>query len=447
MTQTTSIAERVRLLFASAVGTIIEWYDFFIFAFCAVLVFDKAFFPGEDRLAGTMAVLGTFAIGFLARPLGGILFGALGDRIGRKNALVVSLLMMGAATFAMGLLPTYATAGVLAPILLVTLRVLQGIAVGGEATGALLIVAESMPGKRRGFWTSFPMIGGPAANVLAAATIGALTAHYGEAGFTEWAWRLPFLFSIVLVLLGLWVRRRIEESPVFAELAAKRREMPAAPLAEALRSHWRPMGQVFLVKAAENTLFYLFTTFFLVLVVQFLGLARGVGSDALFWGSILEVAVIMAAAWVSDLIGRRPVMLVGLIAGICASALLFTLPPGTPPETVLRVTLLTLTCHGIIVGSMSAWFTELFPTRVRYTAMSVSYQVASVVGGSVAPLIGTALLGWTGTPRSVAIYAALMAVPGILCVLLSRETRGADLAAVEGDGGASRAGQVLGQPR
>ncbi|TSD83384.1 MHS family MFS transporter [Mycobacterium sp. KBS0706] len=425
------MAERVRLLFASAVGTIIEWYDFFIFGFCATVVFNKVFFPGEAPLTGTLLSLSTFAVGFLARPLGGILFGALGDRIGRKNALVVSLLMMGAATFAMGLLPTHATAGVLAPVLLVTLRVLQGIAVGGEATGALLIVAESMPGKRRGFWTSFPMIGGPAANVLAAATIGALTAQYGEAGFVDWAWRLPFLFSILLVLLGLWVRRRIEESPVFAELAAKRREVPSAPLAEAVRSHWRPMGQVFLVKAAENTLFYLFTTFFLVLVVQFLGLARGVGSDALFWGSILEVAVIMAAAWVSDVVGRRPVMLLGLVAGIGASALLFTLPPGTAPETVLHVTLLTLTCHGIIVGSMSAWFTELFPTRVRYTAMSVSYQVASVVGGSVAPLIGTALLGWTGTPQSVAIYAALMAVPGLLCVLLSRETRGADLTAVE----------------
>ncbi|MGO4728527.1 MULTISPECIES: MFS transporter [unclassified Inquilinus] len=425
------IAERVRLLFASAVGTIIEWYDFFIFATCAVLVFDKAFFPTEDPLVGVVLSLSTFAIGFVARPLGGLVFGALGDRIGRKNALVVSLLLMGAATFCMGLLPTYASVGGLAPVLLVALRILQGIAVGGEATGALLIVAESMPGKRRGFWTSFPMIGGPAANVLAAATVALITARLGEAAFVDWAWRLPFLFSIVLVALGLWMRSRIEESPVFAELAAKRREVPPAPLAETFRGFWRPMGQVFLVKAAENTLFYLFTTFFLVLVVKFIGLARGVGVDALFWGSILEVVVIMAAAYASDVIGRRPVMLLGLAGGIGASVLLFTLPPGAAPETVLHVTLLTLTCHGIIVGSMSAFFTELFPTRVRYTAMSVSYQVASVVGGSVAPLIGTLLLGWTGTPQAVAIYAGLMAVPGIICVLLSRETRGTDLAAVE----------------
>lgn len=423
--------ERARLLFASAIGTIIEWYDFFIFAFCAVLVFDKAFFPTQDPLVGVLLGLSTFAIGFVARPLGGVIFGALGDKVGRKNALVVSLLLMGAATFAMGLLPTYASVGVLAPVLLVTLRILQGIAVGGEATGALLIVAESMPGKRRGFWTSFPMIGGPAANVLAAATIALLTARLGEAAFVDWAWRLPFLFSILLVLLGLWVRRRIEESPAFAKLAAERRAAPPAPLAEAFRDFARPMGQVFLVKAAENTLFYLFTTFFLVLTIKFLGLARNVGADALFWGSILEVAVIMAAAYASDRLGRRPVMLFGLIGGIGASVLLFGLPQGVAPETVLQVTLLTLACHGIIVGGMAAFFTELFPTRVRYTAMSVSYQVASVVGGSVAPLIGTLLLDWTGTPQAVAVYAGLMVIPGILCVLLSRETRGTDLGAAE----------------
>jgi MFS family permease len=427
---TNPIKERVRLLFASSIGTIIEWYDFFIFAFCATLVFDKAFFPSDNATASLLLSLGTFAIGFLARPIGGLIFGELGDRIGRKNALVVSLLGMGVATSAIGLLPTYATVGVLAPIALVTLRVLQGIAVGGEATGALLIVAESMPGKRRGFWTSFPMIGGPAANVLAAATIAALIGHFSGPSFTEWAWRLPFLFSIVLVLLGFWVRLRVEESPLFAQLAASRKEKAKAPLSEAFRDYWQPMGQVFLVKVAENTLFYLFTTFFLVFVVKFLGLGRNVATDALFWGSILEVLVIMSAAYVSDMVGRRPVMLVGLIGGVGAAVLLFTGPKVVSPETILWRTLVTLTFHGIIVGSMSAYFTELFPTRVRYTAMSVSYQVASVVGGSVAPLIAALLLDWTGTPGAVALYAGLMAVPGILCVLLSRETRGTDLAAV-----------------
>lgn len=280
----TGNAKRARLLFASAAGTIIEWYDFFIFATCAVLVFNKAFFPSEDPTVGTLLGLSTFAIGFVARPLGGVIFGVLGDRIGRKNALVVSLAMMGGGTFAMGLLPTYASAGIFAPILLVTLRILQGVAVGGEATGALLIVAESMPRKRRGFWTSFPMVGGPAANVLAAATISFLIWKFGEQAFVDWAWRLPFLFSIVLVILGFWMRRRVEESPAFVELVQKRKSVPAAPLSEAFLHFRMPMLQVFLVKTAENTLFYLFTTFFLVLTVQFIGLARGVGVNALFWG-------------------------------------------------------------------------------------------------------------------------------------------------------------------
>ncbi|MBA8900020.1 MFS transporter [Phyllobacterium sp. P30BS-XVII] len=422
--------KRARLLFASAVGTIIEWYDFFIFATCAVLVFDKAFFPTADPAIGVLLGLSTFAIGFIARPLGGIIFGVLGDRIGRKNALVVSLAMMGGSTFAMGLLPTYASVGVLAPVLLVLLRIFQGIAVGGEATGALLIVAESMPGKQRGFWTSFPMVGGPAANVLAAATISFLTLRFGEQAFIDWAWRLPFLFSIILVVLGFWMRRKVEESPAFIELVEKRKSVPGAPLSEAFKHFSKPMGQVFLVKTAENTLFYLFTTFFLVLTVQYLGLARSVGVGALFWGSILEVVVIMAAAYASDRFGRKPLMLLGLVGGLAAGAYLFSLPHGADPQLVLQATLLTLTFHGIIVGSMAPFFTELFPTHVRYSAMSISYQVASVVGGSVAPLIATLLLGATGSPHSVIIYAAVMVIPGIICVLLSKETHGRDLTAI-----------------
>jgi MFS family permease len=426
-------AERIRLLLASAVGTIIEWYDFFIFATCAVLVFDKAFFPTVDPYVGILLALGSYAIGFVARPLGGLLFGALGDTIGRKNTLVASLVLMGLSTLLMGVLPTYASIGVLAPILLTAARILQGVAVGGEATGALTMVAESMPGKSRAFWVSFPMIGGPAANVLAALTILVIQRALGDGAFVDWAWRLPFLFSAVLVGLGLWVRLRIEETPAFAALASARRDEPRAPVLEAFAGYGLPMLQVFLVKAAENSLFYLFTTFFLVFVTQFLALPRGAGLDALFWGSLLEVGVIMIAGLVADRIGRRPVIIFGLCAGVAAGFLLFTLQKGASPATALWITLVTLTCHGIIVGGMSAFFTELFPTRVRYTAMSVSYQLASVLGGSVAPIIGAALLRVTGSPLSVALYAAAMAAPGIVCAFLSRETRGVDLAAPESE--------------
>jgi MFS family permease len=421
--------ERWRLLAASAVGTIIEWYDFFIFATCAVLVFDKTFFPASSTYTGILLALSSYAIGFVARPLGGILFGTLGDRIGRKNTLVVSLALMGLATMLMGALPTYATVGMLAPALLVTLRILQGIAVGGEATGALTMVAESMPGANRGFWVSFPMLGGPVANVLAALTIIIIQRDLGEQAFVAWAWRLPFLFSGVLVLLGIWVRMRIEESPAFVALAKSRQGTPHAPLSEAFVGWGVPMLKVFLIKTSENTLFYLFTTFFLVLVTQFLALPRGAGLDALFWGSLLEAAVIMMTGFVADRIGRRPVLVFGLSAGLCAGFVLFTLDKGASAETVLWVTLATLTCHGIIVGGMAPFFTELFPTRVRYTAMSTAYQVASVVGGSVAPIVGTYLLGVTGRPITIALYATVMVIPGVLCALLSRETRGIDLTA------------------
>ena len=335
--------ERWRLLGASAIGTIIEWYDFFIFATCAVLVFDKTFFPASSTYTGILLALSSYAIGFVARPLGGILFGTLGDRIGRKNALVASLALMGVSTMLMGALPTHAAVGLLAPALLVGLRILQGVAVGGEATGALTMVAESMPGANRGFWVSFPMLGGPVANVLAALTIIVIQRDLGEPAFVAWAWRLPFLFSGVLVLLGIWVRMRIEESPAFLALAKSRQGTPRAPLSEAFVGWGRPMLKVFLIKTSENTLFYLFTTFFLVLVTQYLALSRGAGLDALYWGSLLEAAVIMATGVVADRVGRRPVLLVGFCTGLCAGYVLFTLDKGASAQTVLLVTLATLT--------------------------------------------------------------------------------------------------------
>ncbi|MFV0281172.1 MAG: MFS transporter [Rhodoblastus sp.] len=421
-----TVSEATRLLTAAAIGTIVEWYDFFVFATCAVLVFNKTFFPASDPYTGILLGLATYAVGFAARPIGGLIFGNIGDKFGRKQALVASMFLMGGATFAMGLLPDYAAIGVAAPLLLVLLRILQGLAVGGEATGALTLVAESMPAKHRGFWVSFPMIGGPAANVLAALTIIAVQKQFGSEAFVAWAWRLPFLASIVLVVLGLWVRRRIEESPAFVAFAQKSPEAPA-PIKEACTQALAPMTRVFLVKAAENTLFYLFTTFLLVFVTQFLAQPRGVGLDALFWGSLLEVPVIMIAAYVADRIGRRPVMLAGIIGAAVTSFLLFAVDKTAPKDTILHLVLVALSFHGLIVGAMAPFFAEQFATRVRYTAMSLSYQLASVFGGSIAPIIGTLLLERTGHASSVPVYAAIVAVPAIVAIVLSRETRGTDL--------------------
>lgn len=417
----------IRLLFASSAGTIIEWYDFAVFAVCATLVFNTVFFPGSDPVTGLIAALMTQAVGFIARPLGGWFFGVLGDRIGRKKSLVLSLFLMGGSTVAMGLLPTYGQVGLLAPFLLLVLRVLQGFAVGGESTGALVMIAESLPANRRGLWTGFPMIGGPAGNVLATAAIGGVIALVGVDAFVEWAWRLPFLASIVLISIGIWVRRRVEESPAFVEIQEKKVEVAQAPLREALAEHPVNMLRVLLVKAGESTLFYLFSTFFIVLATVYLKAPREAALNALFFGSLVEVVAILAAGALADRIGRRPVTILGLIGGIAAGFHLFTLAEGATATELLTTTILTLTCHGIIVGGMSAYFTELFPARLRYTAMSTSYSVAAVLGGALAPIIGTWLLEGFGTPLAVGVYATVMAVPAILVMLTTPETRGRNL--------------------
>lgn len=417
----------VRLLFASSAGTIIEWYDFAVFAVCATLVFNTVFFPGSDPMTGLIAALMTQAVGFIARPLGGWFFGMLGDRIGRKKSLVLSLFLMGASTVAMGLLPTYGQAGLLAPFLLLVLRVLQGFAVGGKSTGALVMIAESLPANRRGLWTGFPMIGGPAGNVLATAAIGGVIGIFGVDTFVEWAWRLPFLASIVLIVIGIWVRRKVEESPAFVEIQEKKGEVAQAPLREALAEHPLNMFRVLLVKAGESTLFYLFSTFFIVLATVYLKAPREAALNALFFGSLVEVVAILAAGALADRIGRRPVTILGLIGGIAAGFHLFTLAEGASSTELLTTTILTLTCHGIIVGGMSAYFTELFPARLRYTAMSTAYSVAAVLGGALAPIIGTSLLEGFGTPLAVGVYATVMAVPAILVMLTTPETRGRDL--------------------
>ncbi|CAM3349075.1 Predicted arabinose efflux permease, MFS family [Paracoccus aminovorans] len=417
----------IRLLFAASMGTVIEWYDFAIFAFCAALVFNSAFFPEVDPVTGVIAALSAQAVGFVARPVGGWFFGVLGDRIGRKKALVLSLYLMGGATVAMGLLPTYAQIGILAPLLLLVLRLLQGFAIGGESTGALVLIAESLPAKQRGLWTGFPMVGGPAGNVLATGVIGAVIGYFGSDGFTEWGWRIPFLMSALLILLGIWVRRKVEESPAFINLQENKAEVVKAPLREALSTQGHNMLRVLLVKSGESALFYLFSTFFIVLATVFLKSPREDALNALFTASIVEVLVILAAGATADRIGRRTVTLVGLIGGILAGFWLFSLEPGASGADLTRATILTLTFHGIIVGGMSAYFTELFPARVRYTAMSTSYSAATVLGGALAPIIGTWLLNSFGTPFAVAVYAAMMAIPAIIVMFTTPETRGRDL--------------------
>lgn len=418
-----STASRLKVMLAATLGSTLEWYDFFIFAASTVLVFNKVFFPASDPFVGTLLGLGTFAAGFLARPFGGIVFGVIGDRIGRKNTLIVSLLMMGVATVAIGLLPVYDTIGIAAPLLLLLIRIFQGVAVGGEATGALTIVAESMPARHRGFWTSFPMASGPAANVLALGILGLVQLWLGEEAFLAWGWRIPFLLSIVLIVLGFWARRQVDESPAFLEIKAET-EIAQAPLAEALATQKLSMAKVFFVKAAENTLLYLFSTFVLLLATTRLGLSRAQAIDVVLVASLASLPVILGSGWLSDRIGRRPVMVAGFLGATAAAFALFTLAQGAAPSGLYLRAVFALCAHGFLLGGLAPYVTEMFPTRVRYTALSTSYQAASVLGGSVAPLIGALLIERTGIPMSVAIYAALMVVPALFVLVITPESGG-----------------------
>jgi MFS family permease len=421
---------RRHLLFSSSIGTIIEWYDFFVFASAAALVFDRAFFPRADPLTGVLLALMTYAIGFVTRPLGGVVFGVLGDRYGRKRALIWSLVLMGLATVAVGLVPGYATIGVAAPILLVALRLIQGLAVGGEVGGALLLVTESLPAEHRGLWAAFPMIGGPAGNLLAAGALGFLGLTLGDVAFVEWGWRLAFIASGLLIGVGVWMRTRVEESPLYQAYAERRARMPHATIASTVAAQWQSVLTVLLVKAGENALFYVFTTFFVVYVTRILQKPRQLALTGVAVASVVEIVTIFATGALSDRIGRRAVTAAGLIGAGIWAFVLFPLASSSVTAMMIGAAIAGV-CHGTIVGGMSAFFVELFPTSARYTGFSLGYQLATVFAGALAPLIGVALLNVYGSTIPVSLYAAAMTGPALVCIGMSRETRGEDLSRVE----------------
>ncbi len=415
------------LLVSSSVGSLIEWYDFFVFASAAALVFDRVFFPSVDPRSGVLLALMTYAVGFLTRPLGGVVFGVLGDRYGRKPVLVWSLMLMGLATIGVGLLPGYATIGLLAPALLVLLRLIQGFAVGGEVGGALLLVAESLPAPRRGVWTAWPMIGGPAGNVLSAAVLALLGVSLGDAALADWGWRAAFLASGLLIGVGIWMRTRVAESPLYRAYAQRRARTSGQTLGTTLLGHWRSVVTVLLVKAAENALFYVFTTFFIVYVTRVLHRPRTLALEAGALGSMVDVVAIFAAGALSDRIGRKPVTAFGLIGAAAWCFILFPLTSGATTATIIVAAAIGGAVHGAIVGGMSAFFVELFPTAARYTGFSIGYQFATVFTGALAPVIGVELLDHFGSTIPVSLYAAAMTIPGLLALAISTETNGVDL--------------------
>jgi metabolite-proton symporter len=423
----------VRVVTASLIGTTIEWYDFFLYGAAAALVFNHVFFPESDPIVGTMLAFTTYAVGFVARPLGGLVFGHYGDRIGRKRLLVISLLLMGGATFAIGLLPTYAAVGVAAPLLLTLLRVVQGFALGGEWGGAVLLVSEHGQARHRGFWASWPQAGAPGGNLLATAVLAVLAVAMSEEAFLGWGWRIPFLLSGVLVLVGLWIRLAVTESPVFRqarERAERSERSERAPIVGVLRDHWREALVAMGVRMAENVSYYIVTAFILVYATQQAGLPNGQVLNAVLVASAVHLVTIPAWGALSDRIGRRPVTALGA-GGVAVWGFAFfpLIDIGAFWSVALAATV-GLVLHGAMYGPQAAFFSELFSTRVRYSGASVGYQLASIVAGGLAPLIATALLASFGTATPVALYMAGMSVITLVAVAVARETRGRDLSEV-----------------
>ncbi|OPG05744.1 MFS transporter [Streptomyces sp. GKU 895] len=428
-----------RIVAASLIGTTIEWYDFFLYGSAAALVFNKLFFPDSDPLVGTLLSFLTYAVGFAARPLGALVFGHYGDRLGRKKLLVLSLLLMGGATFAIGLLPTHATVGSAAPVLLTALRLVQGFALGGEWGGAVLLVSEHGDARRRGFWASWPQTGAPAGQLLATGVLSLLTAVLSDSAFTSWGWRIPFLLSGVLVMVGLWIRLSVDESPVFkqalAQAEARKAEQDTGaeklPLVSVLRHHWRDVLVAMGARMAENISYYVITAFILVYATTAADVSKQTALNAVLIASAVHFAVIPLWGALSDRIGRRPVYLLGAAGiGLWMFPFFSLIDTGDFGNLILAITV-GLVLHGAMYAPQAAFFAEMFATRMRYSGASIGAQFASVAAGAPAPLIATALLDDYDSSTPIALYVIAAAVLTLIAVGAAKETRDRDLADVE----------------
>jgi MFS family permease len=416
-----------RVALASAVGATIEWYDFFLYGTAAGLVFSKLFFNGLSGPAAQFALFGTFAVGFLARPVGGFIFGHFGDRVGRKTMLIWTLVIMGAGTAAIGLLPTYDRIGIWAPILLVFLRIFQGIGVGGEYGGAVLLAVEFAPERRRGFFGSFAHIGVPGGLFLASGAF-TLASRLPDDAFLAWGWRVCFLLSVLLLGIGAWIRLSIMETPAFQQVR-RERDIAKVPVRELLRRQPRRLLLGMGTRFIEGFTFNLFSVYLLTYAVTDVGVAKSTVLGAIMAGAALGVVLVVAAGALSDRVCRRPVFAGGAVAG-----LLFAFPAAwlVQSGTTLGIVAAFVgglgVIYGWIYGPLAAFWSELFDTRYRYSALSTLYQVSGVVASGFTPLIAAWLVSrGGGTLWLVAAYNVAVAALSLVCVALLPETRGRDL--------------------
>jgi MHS family shikimate/dehydroshikimate transporter-like MFS transporter len=408
------------IAFASLLGTTIEWYDFFLYNTAAALVFNKLFFPTFDPFVGTLLAFSTYTVGFVARPIGAIVIGHFGDKVGRKSMLVLTLVMMGVATCLIGALPTYATIGPWAAVLLVGLRIVQGFGVGGQWGGAVLMTVEHAPPGKRGFYGSWPQIGVPA-GLLTSTIIFSLFAKLPPDQFLAWGWRVPFLLSVVLVGIGLMIRLRVLETPSFQKMKETRTSVNQ-PIVEVLRKYPKQVLQAAGMRCAENGSFYIYSAFMLVYATQHSHIDRSVALNGIMIASACEFIAVPAYGALTDRIGRRPVYMFGAVmTAVLAFPLFWLFDTGSTPLVWLALLLVFLCSHAPMYAPQGAFFSELFGTSVRYSGASLGAQLSAAVAGGFSPLIATALLPTYGR-SAIALYIIFMAAITIVAVISAAET-------------------------
>jgi MFS family permease len=410
----------LRAVIASTVGTSIEWYDFFLYSTVTGLVFAKEFFPKSDPVVGTLQAFLIYAVGFVARPIGAVIFGHYGDRIGRKAALVATLLLMGIATVLVGFVPNYSQIGIWGAIILTVLRFVQGIGVGGEWGGSVLLAMEwSKSHGNRGFIASWPQFGVPAGLFLANLAVLGFNAIAGDQ-FTAWGWRVPFILSAILIIIGLWIRLGILETPVFSRLVAENK-VEAAPVQEVIKRQPGSIVLSALVRLAEQTPFYIFTAFVFAYGTQHLKLSSGLLLDAVMLFAVLELFMIPLSGHISDRLGRKRTYLLGAGLMVVAGFAFFELINTTNPAFVIVGIMLGAIPHSLVYGTQAALIAEQFTPRMRYSGASIGYQLASIIAGGPAPLIAAWLFSIYKSGTPIAVYISICALIGFIATLFLRE--------------------------
>lgn len=423
-----------KVVAASMAGTVVEWYEFFLYGTAATLVFSKVFFASTgNELDAILAAFVTYAVGFVARPLGGIVFGHFGDKYGRKKLLQFSLVLVGSATFLMGCLPTYGQIGLWAPAMLVALRFIQGFAVGGEWGGAVLLVAEHSPNRSRAFWASWPQAGVPAGNLLATVVLLVLTSTLSDDSFLAWGWRIAFWLSAIIVFVGYYIRTKVTDAPIFLEAQQQAEQIKAASYGvfEVLRRYPRGVFTAMGLRFGENVMYYLVVTF----SITYLKVEVGTDTQTILWWMLaahsVHFMVIPCVGRLADRIGRRPVYMFGALTAASWGFFAFPMMSSGHNVVIMLAIIIGLVFHAFMYASQPAIMAEMFPTRMRYSGVSLGYQVTSIVAGSLAPIIAVRLLDQYKSSVPIAWYLAAASALTFVAVLVSRETKGLALESID----------------